>query len=250
VRVLRASLKIFRERLLGRALGATERAGNVACDRVDHSHRWDLSPGEDIWADGQCFRRKMVMHPSVESLESSREQRDVRLGCQLLHVSLIELTSRRAQGNNSWRVFALRAIRGLEGCIDHIHAKHHASTTAVWFVIDLTGTKRREVSIAEDSEIERATEDGGHRTLLAHPGERMWHERENVDSHSVTLAVRSEAPCDHHATLTDIHLEHARTHQRQKFAIVELEYVVGRPGQYVADHTNGASIVSVNVQSN
>ena len=229
MRVFGPSLELFRERLLGGALGATERAGNVACDSIDHRHRWDLSPGEDIRTNGQSFRRKMVMHATVESLESSRKQRDVRLGCQLLYVGLVELASRRAQGNNPWRAFVARAIRGLEGRVDDIYAQHHASATAVWFVIDLTGTKRREVSIAEDSELERATEDGSHGTLLAHPGERMWHEREDVDSHSLTLAVRSEAPCDNHATRTYIHLEHARAHQWQKFAVVELEYVVGRP---------------------
>src|ERR671918_597223 len=57
VRVLRAALEGGRERLLERAVGVPEGAGELANHRIAHHHRRQLATGDDVRADRDHIRR-------------------------------------------------------------------------------------------------------------------------------------------------------------------------------------------------
>ena len=95
----------------------------------------------------------------VEALEAGREQRQRRLGRELLDERLVELAAlRREARRRAGRGSA--AVDGLERGRDDVHAQHHPRAAAVRLVVDLPGAQRRVVAVVEEPQLELVAEHG------------------------------------------------------------------------------------------
>ena len=121
----------------------------------------------------------MLHDPLVEALEARREQRHMLFLGELLDDGLRELPPLRRQRDHA--MLGDAAVHGLERSRDDVHAQHHPRAAAVGIVVDLAGAKRRRVAVAEEAQIELASEDGRDRPLLGQPAEGMRNQREDVE---------------------------------------------------------------------
>src|SRR5919206_398580 len=81
------------EGLLDRALGVTKHPRELPHDRIADDHRRELSAGEDVWADRDHVGREVLVHPLVEPLVASAEQRQLLLAGQLRGEPIVELAA-------------------------------------------------------------------------------------------------------------------------------------------------------------
>ena len=193
MRVLDAAPERLGERLDEGALLAPERAREAARHCVQQHHRRQLSAGEDVGPDRDGLGGEPVDDALVEALEASREERQQRLGRELLDELLVELASLRRQRDHPRRPGA-GAVDRLERGVDDIDAEHHAGAATVRLVVYLPGPERREVPVAEQVQLELRPQDGGERPPLGHPGERLGYEREDVDAHGANRTARAHPP--------------------------------------------------------
>ena len=128
---------------------------------------------------------------------SKREDRSVELllGGELLDGRLVELAALRCQRDDT--VVGDAAVDGVECCRNHVHAQHHSGAAAVGVIVDLARPQRGRVAVAEQPQVEAATENGGDGTLLGEPAEGMRNEGENVElQRKLRLPVVGEARSD------------------------------------------------------
>ena len=118
---------------------------------------------------------------------------------------------------------------------DNVDAEHHPRPTAIGLVIDLAGAERRRVAVVENPEIELGSENCGDGTPLVEPGEGVRDQGEDVDAHgSSRLPVVHKTTCDDDPALAEVDLADALLHERQQKTVLELDHVVGDPGEDVA----------------
>ncbi len=193
VRVLDAAPERLGERLDERALLASERTREAARHRVQQHHRRQLPAGEDVGPDRDRLGGEAVDDALVEALEASREERQQRLGRELLDELLVELASLGRERDDP-RGPRAGAVDRLERGVDDVDPEHHAGAAAVRLVVHLPGPERREVPVAEQVQLELRPQDGGERTPLGHPGERLRYEREDIDAHGANRTARAHPP--------------------------------------------------------
>ena len=240
MRVLEPALELGREALvLARSFG--ERARQPPGDRVEQHHRRQLAAGEDVRADRDRVGREVRDDPLVEALEARREERQRRLGGELLDDGLRQRPPLRRQRDHP--LLGRLAVDGVERGRDDVDAQHHPGAAAVGLVVDLAGAQRRRVAVVEEPQLELGAENGGERPLLGHPRECVRNLGEDVETQSrsrLLVGVR-EAAGDEDPARVEVDVEHAALDERQQQAGVEREHVVGGTVLHLGDSTERAA---------
>ena len=82
--------------------------------------------------------------PLVEALEARREERQRRLGRELLDDGLGQRPALRRQRDHA--LLGRAAVDRVERGCDDVDPEHHAGAAAVRLVVDLAGAQRRRVA--------------------------------------------------------------------------------------------------------
>src|SRR5581483_11723878 len=145
VRVLGVAFERLAEGLLrGRALVA-EGTRQLARDRVADHHRGRLAAAQHVAADRHRVAREVLDDALVEALVAPAEQRQARLGGQLVDERLVQQApSRRERDHPAARTQLGRvdAVAGAQRGVEHIHPQHHPCAAAEGRVVDLPAGER------------------------------------------------------------------------------------------------------------
>ena len=179
--------------------------------------------------------------PLVEPLEARGEERQRRLGRELLDDGLGQRPTLGRQRDHA--LVGRAAVDRVERGRDDVDAQHHPGAAAVGLVVDLAAAQRRRVAVVEEPELELGPENGRERPLFGHPCERMRNLGEDVETHSRSrlLVVAREAAGDEDPAFVEVDVEHAGLDERQQQAGVEGERVVGRSVLHLGDRTERAA---------
>ena len=121
----------------------------------------------------------MLVHPLVEALVAAAEQRQVRLGGQLVGERVVEQPPGRREQHDP-RHLAVRIGR-LQGRVDDVDPQHHAGAAAIGRVVDLAGAERGRLAVVEEAQLVALVERVADRALRPEPVERLGEQREDVE---------------------------------------------------------------------
>jgi len=179
--VLGHALERVAEGLLDRGVLVAEGAGQLAHEDVGDDHRRQLAAGEDVAADRELVVDKVLVDAVVEALVASAEQRQVRLGDQLVG----DLVAQHRPGRREQHDPRPRppAVGGPQGGVDHVDPQHHAGAAAVGRVVDLAGAQRGRLAVVDQPQLVALGERVGDGALRPQPLEGLGKEGEDVESH-------------------------------------------------------------------